>query len=47
LLVPDSVVYGLEALSMAINLISIVVYTSRFWPALRVELRPPDADGDK
>ena len=47
LLVPDSVVYGLEAVSMAINLISIVVYTSRFWPALRVELRPPDADGDK
>ena len=46
-LVPDSVVYGLEVLSMAINLISIVVYTSRFWPALRVELRPPDADGDK
>ena len=47
LLVPDSVVYGLEAASMAINLISIVVYTSRFWPALRVELRPPDADGDQ
>ena len=46
-LVPDSVVYGLEVLSMAINLISIVVYTSRFWPALRVELRPPDADEDK
>jgi phosphatidylglycerophosphate synthase len=45
LLVPTSVVYGLEALSMAINLISIVVYTSRFWPALRVELRPPEADG--
>ena len=47
LLVPDSVVYGLEALSMAINLISIVVYTGRFWPALRVELRPPEADGAK
>jgi CDP-diacylglycerol--glycerol-3-phosphate 3-phosphatidyltransferase len=47
LLVPESVVYGLEAMSMAINLISIVVYTSRFWPALRVELRPPEADGDK
>jgi CDP-diacylglycerol--glycerol-3-phosphate 3-phosphatidyltransferase len=47
LLVPESVVYGLEAVSMAINLISIVVYTSRFWPALRVELRPPEADGDK
>jgi CDP-diacylglycerol--glycerol-3-phosphate 3-phosphatidyltransferase len=47
LLVPASVVYGLEALSMAINLVSIVVYTSRFWPALRVELRPPEADGDQ
>jgi hypothetical protein len=45
--VPDSVVYSLEAVSMAINLISIVVYTSRFWPALRVELRPPVANGDK
>jgi CDP-diacylglycerol--glycerol-3-phosphate 3-phosphatidyltransferase len=38
---PANVVYGLEALSMAINLISIVVYTGRFWPALRLELRPP------
>ena len=47
LLVPASVVYGLEALSMAINLISIVVYTGRFWPALRVELRPPEPDGAK
>jgi len=42
---PIPLFYSLEALSMAINLISIVVYTSRFWPALRVELRPPDADG--
>jgi CDP-diacylglycerol--glycerol-3-phosphate 3-phosphatidyltransferase len=39
---PASVVYGLEALSMAINLISIVVYTLHFWPALRAELRPPE-----
>ena len=39
---PASVVYGLEVLSMAINLISIAVYTLHFWPALRVELRPPD-----
>jgi CDP-diacylglycerol--glycerol-3-phosphate 3-phosphatidyltransferase len=45
--VSAAVVYGLEAVSMAINLISIAVYTSRFWPALQVELRPPDADGDK
>ena len=40
--IPDNVVYGLEGLSMAINVISIGVYTARFWPALRAELRPPD-----
>jgi len=39
--VPAKLVYGLEALSMLINLVSIVVYTGRFWPALRLELRPP------
>ena len=39
---PEPVVYGLEGLSMAINLISIGVYTGRFWPALRAELRLPD-----
>ena len=38
----QNVLFGLEALSMAINLVSIVVYTANFWPALRVELRPPD-----
>jgi CDP-diacylglycerol--glycerol-3-phosphate 3-phosphatidyltransferase len=43
--IPKAVVYGLEALSMAINLVSIVVYTGRFWPALRAELRLPD-EGD-
>jgi CDP-diacylglycerol--glycerol-3-phosphate 3-phosphatidyltransferase len=36
---PAGVIYGLEALSVAINLISIGVYTARFWPALRAELR--------
>ena len=41
---PDSLVHGLEALSVAINLISIGVYTGRFWPALRAELRLPDGD---
>ena len=41
---PDSLVYGLEALSVAINLISIGVYTGRFWPALRAELRLPDGE---
>jgi len=35
-------VLGLEFLSMAINLVSIWVYTRRFWPALRAELRPPE-----
>jgi CDP-diacylglycerol--glycerol-3-phosphate 3-phosphatidyltransferase len=39
---PESVVYGLEGLSVAINLVSIGVYTGRFWPALRAELRLPD-----
>lgn len=39
--VPAAVVYGLEAASMAINLISIGVYTARFWPALREEMRVP------
>jgi CDP-diacylglycerol--glycerol-3-phosphate 3-phosphatidyltransferase len=42
--IPESVVYGLEGLSVAINLISIGVYTARFWPALRAELRLPDAE---
>ncbi len=41
---PKQVVYGLEALSVAINLISIGVYTLRYWPALRAELRLPDED---
>jgi len=39
---PASLVYGLEGLSVAINMISIVVYTVQFWPALRDELRLPD-----
>ena len=42
--IPDYLVYGLEALSVAINLVSIGVYTGRFWPALRAELRPPDSE---
>ncbi len=37
--ISKSVVYGLELLSVAINLVSIVVYTARYWPALRAELR--------
>jgi CDP-diacylglycerol--glycerol-3-phosphate 3-phosphatidyltransferase len=39
---PDYLVYGLEGLSVAINVISIGVYTGRFWPAVRAELRPPE-----
>jgi len=42
---PEPVVYGLEGWSMAINLISIGVYTSRFWPALQAELRLPEKVG--
>jgi phosphatidylglycerophosphate synthase len=36
-----SVLYALESLSMLVNLVSVGVYTARFWPALRLELRPP------
>jgi CDP-diacylglycerol---glycerol-3-phosphate 3-phosphatidyltransferase len=39
---PIRVVYASEWVSVAINVISIVVYTRNFWPALRAELRPPD-----
>jgi CDP-diacylglycerol--glycerol-3-phosphate 3-phosphatidyltransferase len=40
--IPERIVYGLELLSVAINLISIFVYTGFYWPALRAELRPPE-----
>lgn len=40
-LLPAWLIYGLEALSVGINLISIGVYTARYWPVLRTELRPP------
>jgi CDP-diacylglycerol---glycerol-3-phosphate 3-phosphatidyltransferase len=39
--IPIVAIYGLELLGMAINLISIAVYTGQFWTALKVELRPP------
>ena len=45
--VPPQVVYALEGLSMVINLISIGVYTLRFWPALRSELRPTARDNSE
>ena len=41
---PIGWVYALEGLSMLINLISIGVYTLRFWPALRAELRLSSRD---
>jgi CDP-diacylglycerol--glycerol-3-phosphate 3-phosphatidyltransferase len=37
---PDYLVFALETFSVAINLVSIFVYTSQFWPALRIELSP-------
>ena len=37
----NNTVLVLEVVSMVINLISIVVYTKHFWPALRFELKPP------
>ena len=40
--IPEGVVYGLEILSVAINFISIAVYTMRYWPAVRTELRLPE-----
>jgi len=40
----QNILFGLEGLSMAINLVSIAVYTSCFWSALKLELRPPDAN---
>jgi CDP-diacylglycerol--glycerol-3-phosphate 3-phosphatidyltransferase len=41
---PACVIYALEGVSMAINLISIGVYTARFWPALRAEIQPPEQE---
>jgi CDP-diacylglycerol---glycerol-3-phosphate 3-phosphatidyltransferase len=38
--IPIRFVYALEVVSAVINLCSIVVYTKRFWPALRAELKP-------
>ena len=43
---PAALVYALEGLSVAINVISIGVYTAYFWPALRAELQLPDNRGD-
>jgi CDP-diacylglycerol--glycerol-3-phosphate 3-phosphatidyltransferase len=43
--IPEHLVIALEILSVLINLISIAVYTGRYWPAMRLELRP-DAEAD-
>jgi CDP-diacylglycerol--glycerol-3-phosphate 3-phosphatidyltransferase len=43
---PGILVYSLEAFSLAINFISVVVYTRRFWPALKAELVPPAEGAD-
>ena len=43
---PAALVYALEGLSVAINVISIGVYTARFWPVLCVELRSSDDGRD-
>jgi len=39
--IPGFVVYTLEAVSLAINFISVIVYTARYWPAMKAELVPP------
>jgi CDP-diacylglycerol--glycerol-3-phosphate 3-phosphatidyltransferase len=41
-LLPSWLVYALEALSVAINLTSIGVYTARYWPVLKAEMRLPE-----
>lgn len=38
--IPERLVIVLEVFSVLINLISIGVYTQRYWPALRLELKP-------
>ena len=39
---PAPLIYSLEAVSVGINLISIGVYTARYWPVLKAELQPPE-----
>lgn len=39
--IPEPVIYVLEVGSLGINLISVVVYTRHFWPALKAEFVPP------
>ena len=39
--IPGYAVYALEGISVAINLVSIYVYTVFFWPAILLEMKPP------
>ena len=39
--IPLNLVYALEVISLGINIISIFVYTTNFWPAMKAELRVP------
>ncbi|HEY5915544.1 MAG TPA: CDP-alcohol phosphatidyltransferase family protein [Verrucomicrobiae bacterium] len=41
---PLAVVYALVLISTLINVISMVVYTRAFWPALKAELKHPGGD---
>jgi len=38
---PSLLIYALEVISLAVNLISIWVYTTNYWPVMRQEMRPP------
>ena len=40
------VVFGLEALTLVITLISVWVYTAKYWPWVKRELRPPEEGSD-
>ena len=37
------VVYAFEVLALTINMVSLWIYTRRYWPYLRRTLQPPDA----
>ena len=39
--IPAVMVYGLEIVSLAVNLISMCVYATRYWPWLRKEMQLP------
>jgi CDP-diacylglycerol--glycerol-3-phosphate 3-phosphatidyltransferase len=43
--IPEQLVVALELISVAINFISIVVYTQHYWAVMRIEMRPDSSDG--